>query len=216
MLSLQNIRDGVRKTTGEDESDLPNTDLDILINKAFWEISDKLPFRVKQKTVTFDTLQGAATYDVPSNFDALRSISLLTASSFDAHVVLTQMSHQEYEASYIEDSSAQSQPTKYLREANCIRLWPTPDGIYTVTLKYDAILADLTDTNNYPPLPQVWGEIIEYGASWRRFREFGDYQRLNQNVAIQRSLIASTQSQEAKELKDNKLAGLQVVREDNY
>lgn len=216
MLSLQNIRDAVRKITGEDSTDLPDPDLDLLINRSFWEVQDKFPFRTKEKTVTFVTVPHSALYAVPANFDAVRSLSIEDTNTFE-HSPLAQMDIHVYESSYQNQTYAETVPTNYVRESNYLRLWPTPDAAYTVVLKYNAVLADIVNGSDYPPLPQIWGEIIQFGAAWRRFHELGDYQRMNANIQLQRTTIAGIQPQEAKDKSDNRMAGLQVVgRGDNY
>lgn len=212
---IVDMRTFVREGTGEDATDLPDTKLDVYLNKSFWEILDKLPFKVKEKTVTFQTVVGSALYSVPASFEAIRHLSIENLYSF-AHSDVDQMDPKVYEASYENRADAYGIPTNYVRENNFIRLFPTPDNIYTLTLKYNAELADLSDTNQYPTVPRVWYEIIELGGLWRRFVALNDYARVSAVKALQRDLLSTTVPVQAKEKQDNRHAGLQVLREDNY
>lgn len=214
-LTLQNIRDGVRKSTGEDSTDLTDVDLDRYINRSFWEIQDKLPFRIKEKTVTFPTISGVALYDVPDNLENVRLVSIVDLNT-NEHTQLIKMSEAVYENTYQNETYANTKPTNYVREGVSIRLWPTPDNVYTIVLKYNAILADLINATDTPPLPQIWGEIIEFGATWRRFKDLNDYVRVNANRQLQRDLLGTATDTKTKENVDNRMAGLDVVRFDNY
>lgn len=207
-LNLQNLRDSLRKSTGEDITDLPDTEADLLLNRSFWEIIDKLPFREKEKTCTFVTVPGSALYAVPTNFEAIRTASIEIANTLE-HVTLKLMTIQTYEDSYQNQTYAQAQPEWYLRENNYVRLFPTPDAIYTVTLKYNMSLSDLTPALAIPIQP-VWHEIIEFGGTWRRFKELNDYGRMKEIRQLQRELIGGITPTEAKEKADTKFAGLSV------
>jgi hypothetical protein len=212
---IAEMRTFVRDGTGEDDVDLPNAKLDSYLNKSFWEILDKLPFRVKEKTVTFQTAVGSALYSVPASFEAIRHLSIEDYNSFE-HTDVDQMDPKVYEASYANRSDSYGKPTHYVRENNFIRLYPTPDNTYTLTLKYNAELADLSDTNQYPSVPRVWYEIIELGGLWRRFLSLNDYPRVSAVKNLQRDLLSTTTPIQAKEKMDNRHAGLEVIREDNY
>lgn len=212
---IAEMRDFVRDGTGEDSTDLPNAKLDSYLNKSFWEILDKLPFRVKEKTVTFQTVVGSALYSVPTSFEAIRHLSIEDYNSFE-HTDVDQMDPKVYESSYANRTDSYGKPTHYVRENNFIRLYPTPDNTYTLTLKYNAELADLSDTNQYPTVPRVWYEIIELGALWRRFLSLNDYPRVSAVKNLQRDLLSTTTPVQAKEKQDNRHAGLEVLREDNY
>lgn len=213
MIDLQDMRDDLRKHTGTDEHDLPNDSCDLLLNRSYWEILDKFHFREKEVSGTFPTVAGTRAYGTPSPFEALRSLSILDTVT-EHHIVLQRMTVQGYEESYDETTGEQGLPTHYVREGCGVKLWPTPDDVYTVTMKYWTVLEDLSDTNNEPPIPQSWHEVILLGGVWRAFLQFGDYVRGNAAKSHQKALVDSMVPVEAKEEYDSRYSGVTVLGRD--
>lgn len=208
-LDVQELRDSVRLATGTDEADLPNDKLDLYLNQSWWEIIDRHHFREKEVTVTFETVAGVRLYNMPSPFEALRKLSILD-SDYKNHTVLNRITIDSYEAKYDEDEDARGFPVEYVREGCAVRLWPTPDAVYTMTQKYWTTLSDLSDTND-PVIPQSWHEIVLFGALWRAFiLHMGDYVRGNEAKRHQASLINNAVPVEAKEEIDSHRAALSV------
>lgn len=207
-LDIAALRTALRKATGTDNSDMPDPDTDLYLNRAYWELLDKYHFREKEVTVTFATIAGTRLYAVPSPFEALRQLSILDPAT-SQHNKLDQMTPEEYEKVYNEATTSQKLPERYVREACNVRLWPTPDAVYTVTMKYWTVLADLNGVSNTaPPIPQSWHEIILFGGVWRAFVELGDFPRANSVKAHQKALIDSSVPVQAKEEYDTHNAAL--------
>lgn len=216
-LSLVRMRQLVRKPVGmdTDDPDLTDADIDEYLNRSFWEIQDKFPFREKEKTGTFVTQVGIRNYEMPKPFDSLISLAIVDATTTQHHP-LTYASPREYELIYNESDNSEGKPRKYVREDCFARLWPTPDQAYTVVIRRRVILADISESNDTFSIPQVWYEIIVYGAVWRIFIDLGDFQRASAMKAHQVSLVNTIQPTEIKELGDTSTAGLEVIRNDNY
>lgn len=210
-IDIVKFRKKIRKPLGleDDDPDLIDEEIDDYLNFSFWEIQDKFPFREKEKTVRFDTIEGTRSYDMPKPFDALVSLSIQdpTTNKFEK---LERMSTDEYENRYDTDSDEEGMPTHYTREGCFARLWPTPDQAYTVSLKRLITLEDLSTLVPTPDVPRVWWEIIIYGGLWRAFIDFGDFSRANQIKTHQVSLINSTVPVPAKEERDSREAGVEV------
>lgn len=208
-LDIVQMRTKLRKPLGVDEDDLPDVDVDLLLNTSYWELLDKFPFREKEVTATFQTTIGTRSYDMPQPFEALRQLSILDPST-NEHTPLKRMTVFEYETKYVEGVDNYAMPCKYTREGCFARLWPTPDDIYTITIKYWTTLADLADGSD-PIIPQAWHEIIVFGGIWRGFIDIGDFARANQMKAHQVSLINSMSPVEAKEEIDTHTGGIEVL-----
>jgi hypothetical protein len=214
MLDLEQMRGSLRRHLGMDISDLPDPDADLLLNRSYWEIIDKFNFREKEVTATFSTEVGISRYNMPEPFEALRQISIpITDNLPKPHKTLERMTAFEYENVFVEGETNRGRPEKYCREGCFARLWPTPDKVYTMTIKYWTTLADLA-SDNAPAIPQVWHEIIVFGAVWRGQLEIGDYARCNQMKAHQINLINSTSPVEAKEEFDTHTGGVEVLGRD--
>lgn len=212
-LDIVKLRKGVRKPTGmeEDDTDLLDPEIDDYLNRSFWEIQDKFPFREKEKTIRFNTVIGTRSYDMPKPYDALVSLSLMDPYSSEFRK-LARMSTDEYESVYVEKDYERGMPTHYTRENCFVRLWPTPDKVYTMSMKRLITLEDLSNLKTTLDIPRVWHEIVMYGAVWRVFLDLGDITRSNHFKAHQVSLINSTVPTESKEEEDSREAGVIAYR----
>lgn len=212
-LDLEQMRNDLRTATGMDEDDLPDPSADVLLNRSYWELIGKFQFREKEQTDTFPTVAGVRNYGLPTTFDALRKLSALEPDSQD-HKVIDRATIDWYEQNYNEKEENRGFPERYVRDGACqIRLWPTPDGIYTITIKYWTTLNDITE-GNAPEIPQAWHEIIYLGGLWRAFIQIGDFIRTRECKNHQISLINSMVPVEAKEEYDSHRAGVApIIRE---
>lgn len=210
--TLADMRRRVRKALGGlDEDDLSTVDLDGLINTSIEELSDKFPFREKEKVASFVTSIGFRSYDLPTGFESIRSLSISDLTT-NLSTKLVLMTTDVYETRFDSDVDNYGFPTNYFREGDCIKLWPTPDNIYTITLRYNKPLEDLINESDTPNMPQNWHEIVELGAIWRGFIDQNDWQRSNFAKNTQISLLNTTVPVEAKEERDNRYAGVEVIR----
>lgn len=208
-LDIQQMRDELRSSMGMDIADLPDDRADLHLNRSYWQVMDIFHFREKEVTATFGTVEGERLYNLPSPFESLRSLSIKDLITLE-HKTIDKMTVHEYENRYDESVEARGIPTRYVREGCAVRLWPTPDDIYTITHKYWRVLADLSDVNPIPEIPQAWHEIIFYGGLWRGWIGEGDYLRAREAKSHQKSLIDSAVPVEAKEEYDTHRAGLQA------
>lgn len=213
-LNIAQMRKGIRKASGvldEDDPDLTNEEIDLYLNRALWEVDNKFPFKEKEKTVTFLTVVGVRNYDVPIPFDAVKSLAIRDRYTEEFHT-LKYMETFEYENNYVDDVLARAKPQGYTRENCFVRLWPTPDYEYTISLKRLLLIDDISDANPSADIPRVWHEVLQFGALWRTFIDFGDVARANQIKNHQISLINSIVPTESKEEGRDKYAGMEVLR----
>jgi hypothetical protein len=219
-ISVAQMRRGIRKATGiygdtpdVEDPDLTTVEIDLYLNRALWELDNKFPFKEKEKTVTFNLVIGTRNYDVPQPFDAVQTVAIFDRYSM-ASRTLHYMEPFEYENNYTEGVDFYGKPTHYTRESCFIRFWPTPDFAYKISLKRLITLDDVSDANQYPDVPQVWHEIIQFGGLWRAFIDMGDLARANQIKNHQIALINSTIPTQDKEEGRDKFAGVEVLRSD--
>lgn|SRR3990167_260358 len=200
----------LRKHLGDlSTQELPTADAILLLNQSYWEILDKFPFREKEETATISTVIGQRTYPVPNPFEALQMLSVIDPNNGSSSVLI-RAGNYEYESIRETDSGSNGMPTKYYREESKIRLWPIPDNVYTMTIKYWTTLDDLVSGNS-PLIPQSWHEIILYGACWRGFLELRDFDAYKEYKQLQVGLITSSVPTEAKEERDSHESGLEVL-----
>jgi hypothetical protein len=210
MFDIQALRDELREHLGVDEDDLPNASADLLINRSYSWLLNMFKFRSKEVSATFPTVNGTRNYDLPDDVEAVRGVSIEDPNSM-AHTPLDRMTTDDYESNYTDSTDLESTPTNYVREGSCIRLWPTPDTVYEITLKYDRLLSDLSDSNTAPDVPPNWEEMILLGAVFRGYLRLGDNLRARELKQHVESLAVQAKPQEKKEEFDSHRAGLDVI-----
>lgn len=206
----------LREHTGLSTDELSNADSILLLNRSYWEVLDKFPFREKEQTATFTTAQGQRNYTVPTLFEALRQLSITNPDNNEL-IPLKRSTIYVHEGERDLDADAEGFPEKYVREKNLIRLLPVPDQTYTITIKYWTILDDLdnnTGTTVDLTVPQIWHEIILFGGIWRSFLRLRDFSAANQYKMQQLALINSAVPVEAKEEFDSHTAHVEVLGRD--
>ncbi len=214
-LDVETMRSKLRNATGTDEDDMPDAEADLYLNLSYWDVLDRFKFREKEVLLTFATAVGERFYSVPSPFEALRNLAIVHPTSLQ-HIPLNRKSEDWYEGKYQEGSDSYAIPTDYIREGCGVRLWPTPDQVYTIVERYWTVLTDLV-AGTQPGLPQTWHEIVLYGAYWRAFLDQGAFDRSAATKKLQESLINTSIPMEAKEEIDSPRAGLEVLRRsDDY
>lgn len=215
LLNLTALEDGLYKHLGlditNDQADLSLEDADRFINRSALELFNKVKLKLTEVTVEFDCIAGQKTYHLPEDFSSLITIAVKDPGDF-AYSRLNRMIHREYVDLYVDDDSAQTKPTHYIREGDIIRFYPTPEQIYTFLLKYHTSPALFSTTNtSITGLPEEYEEVILYGAVYRGFFQLNDYERA---IAIRgnvRDLMKSLETVEEEEERDSPLAGLDVA-----
>ena len=216
MLTLLQMRKLVRDGLGGlDEQDLPDTDLDMLLNMSYWELESRFPFEEKNARTEFVTVVGTDEYSIgalelasATLLDAIQSISVIQN---DQSYKLQRMTEDYYDELYSANTDERAIPRYYLRRDDSIVLWPVPDEVYTMRLFYlktlQAILVGSVEILNFP---REWDELVVEGAVTRGHYYRQDYQlaRESENFRVAKLRTASTTH--AKEEEDSRYAGLVV------
>lgn len=185
------------------------------LNRAYWKLLDKFPFREKEDSFSFPTIVGQRTYDINPPFEALRQLSILNPTS-RIYTPLTRGSiyTEEIDRDETVNTEAYGFPVSYVREKNRIRLRPIPDDVYSVNVKHWTLLDDL-DIGNYPNMPRSWHEIVLYGGTARAFFALKDYSSANTFFNMAAGETNTSVPIEAKEEVDSHTSGLEVLGRDS-
>ncbi len=210
-MNLEILRGDLRSHLGMDTLDLDDAAASRLLNRAYWELLDKFPFRDKETYSTLPVVIGTASYTI--DFAAIEAISKITIEDPETlkHKPLDKMSLDVYQQNFVNDESAYGRPTNYVRYGNEIILYPTPDVAYVVDYYYAAQLSDLALESDSPSAPRNWHEIILLGAVYRGFLQLQDYERANAARTHWMTLLSSVSMNEAEENKDTPRAGLRIA-----
>ena len=145
---------------------------------------------------------------MPTPFEALRFISLVDED--DKHIKLERITREYYETQFVDDPDSESQPTHYFRESDDYILHPTPDKVRTLVIGYWGIFSNLSSSNTAPEMPQVWHEILLYGAIRRGWLRYNDFVRAQYWEALQMRALANIKPTQAKEEADSRLSGIDI------
>lgn len=176
-LSLTRMRALVRRGLGGlDSDDITDDEVDELLNLSLWELDNRFPFKEKECLVTASTVAGQADYALPSDLDAIRTVSIVDDDT-ERYVPLKQMDVQDFEEKAQEDDEDdRDQPTHYMRRDNGVHLHPIPDKVYTLRLNMWRTVASLVEgTIEETGLPRNWDEIVVEGAVTRGHFYTQDY-----------------------------------------
>ncbi len=200
---------------GTDSIDLPNANAELLLNRAFWELLNKFPFREEECSTDFTVSDTEDFIDLPSLFEAMRTLSIMDAAT-NKWTPLIRIDIQEFDRLTDDDTTAKGAPVKYFREGTGIRLLSeaggAPDADYTMRIKHRVTLADL-GSGDTPSIPSVWHELILFGGFWRGLIRQGRDKKAREIRNIQIGMISSTVPVEAKEEADSPLAGIEIPLE---
>lgn len=188
-------------------------EIDLYLNRAFWEIQNKFPFREKEVVSTFETTAGARNYDVGFPTEAVKHIAIKENENSDVgrHTPLVQITRDMYEQKYESTEDQWGIPDSYVREGCIVRLFPTPDEAYTITIERLVALVDLSNNKTVSGLPQVWDEIIVFGGLWRACVDLGDLGRASWFKSLQAEQINTIIPTEVNEEQSNsQLAHVEV------
>jgi len=213
-ISITDLRLGVTRPLGLNVggTQMPIAQIDLYLNRAFWSIQNKYPLREKQAISTFVTTIGIRNYDVSFPTEAVDHIAIIeNASGSGIHTPLIQITRDVYEQKYKDTEDQWALPVEYVREGCIIRLWPTPDEVYTIVIRRLIALTDLSSIQSASGIPQVWDEIIMMGGLWRACIDLGDLARSNFFKSLQSEMINTIIPQESKEAQSNsQLAHVEV------
>lgn len=213
--NITNLRNDIRLTCGiggPDGSDVTvrsDAAVDLFINFSYMALLEKYAFREKEVVTTLNTIAGVRNHNMPDPHDGLRQIDILDPVS-EQHTRLIPMTVHDYTSRWNEADDQQAFPTHYVRESCLFRLWPTPDAVYKLTVRYWGILADLSDQNNTIDVPTIWYEPIKYGAIARCFISLKDFENAAQIQQWQTKLIEDIIPIQTKEEEDYHEAGVEV------
>lgn len=206
----------VRKGLGGlDDSDLPDTECDELLNLALWELEDKYPFEAKETVFSSTLVTDQFEYDLSgiSLLDALVSVAWVDSNGESQK--LESMTRSVFDTLF-DDASSKSisgPPEQYLREGNTLTVWPPPSSdengkVLNLALKES--VENISSGNTATGLPRNWDELVVFGAIARGHMLNSDYDKAREMRTLQVGITRSTVPTESKE-EDNRWAGLDVA-----
>ncbi len=209
-LSLVQLRAELRDHLGVDSLELIDADADLLLNRSWWKVADNYKFKEKENSVVIPTVAGTDTYAL-TGVESIQNVNIKDVNSLD-YDPLTYGDETRFSSMQSDNTSLRTKPEYYTHRGSNIVFYPVPDAVYSIRVHYFGTLADVSTALT---IPQAWHEAVLFGAIWRGFAKFGDYNRSNMAKATQFELLNTQEPVAERELKaDNQFAGVQVLRRD--
>ncbi len=127
------------------------------VNEAIGEYCDELDATFdgyRDTAATLPTVAGTATVALPAAFLKMRGVSLLYSGTYRA---LDMLEPSRQALGY---DLANGRPTGYLHVGANLELFPTPDAVYTIRLRYVPTATVLSNLSDSLDVPNGWESFI--------------------------------------------------------
>lgn len=145
------------------------------LNDSYYDIASRQPWPFLEKSTTVNTTVGNDTLAVPADFDkALRLV-------IDAQgQILDPARLDDVTSRFAGNLNFTGLPFLYYFIGDTVKLYPIPDAVYTVTVRYLAVPAELVNNTDSPILPKKHHRAVVLGALVDAYRMEDD----NENASI--------------------------------
>lgn len=215
-LTLQQLRDELRETTGMDVDDLPDAIADRYLNLSWWDLQDKVKLRERETQVDTTLVAGTTSItltSISSQLDNVTSVALLPDSGSEFKI-LTKRDYETIVDGYNLNSYAQGVPEEYAIYDAQMFFYPVPNINYSVKVLFRKTLSNIPSGG--PNAPQVWHEFVLLGAAMRVFRRNGEFSKASAIRMERDALAVITVEQMVKETEDFHFAGVRPMRQPYY
>jgi hypothetical protein len=138
------------------------------LNEAQHAAIRRVPDRDNLTSSTTSTISGTVAYSLPSDFARLESV-VRTVDRAPLHPISIDWMDTL--------SAASGTPQLYALDDQGLNLYPTPDGVYALKLRYWKDPVDMAGDTDVPSLPAAHQDILVSYAVSRAFRAEDDQER---------------------------------------
>ena len=218
-LDIDEMRTLVRRGLGGlDEADLGNDDVDLYLNLALWEIEGSTEFESQSTQITTTLVEGQSDYDISDAATGTVLNTIISVAIVDENnqsFKLQKTTRDWYDEHYNSGADYYAQPERYLREADLLILWPTPDdtvdgNALKISLR-EGIANIVKGTKDTTGLPRQWDELVVEGAITRGHYYRQDYDLSTATMNIQSRKISKIEKDREKGNVDMHRARLSVI-----
>jgi hypothetical protein len=135
------------------------------INRGLRSISHKIDFYSEESSYAIPTVAGTGTYAWPSDLGRIRYLR-----NVDDATTLLAVRLREVDESPI----STGKPFKYATDASSLALYPTPDGVYNLSLRYWALPPLLVNDTDVPAIPEDYHDLLIFYALQRLYAKVED------------------------------------------
>jgi hypothetical protein len=145
------------------------------INDAYYDICSREPWPFLEKSTSVNTVAANDTLAVPSDFDKVLRMVI------DANAQILEPARLDDVTSRFNGMlTNQALPFLYYFIGDTVKLYPIPDAVYAVTVRYLAVPTELSNNTDTPILPTKHHRAIVLGALVDAYRMEDD----NENASV--------------------------------
>jgi len=175
-MDLSTIRTRLRERIGNpDTTDVPNATLTLRINEALIDIQDIYNFNATKITgVTLVTAASDYDYTLPAAIDVLIGVRDNTNG-----VKLVKRDRVWWDSLSAATSWVNAKPTNYFRDGGTLYIYPPPDGVYTLRVRYRNATTELSADGDTPIIPLSWHPgvvLLARCKHWESIEDWPKYQ----------------------------------------
>lgn len=139
------------------------------LNQGESYIAAQCDFRELQDVEVVTTVANDADTPLPGDFQRLVNVTINLSNG-----TVVPLSSESVTSIY-QHSASTGRPERYAIDGTNLRLWPTPDSAYTVTLRYYRKPTTMTDPENQPSIPPEYHHLIVSYALWHCWERENDW-----------------------------------------
>lgn len=130
------------------------------INDAQFLIARRVNYYVDESAYVFSTVAGTSTYPWPADFGRMRNLFDTTRN-----IELEYCSIRDIDRSVVRNGA----PTYYADSGQNVVLYPVPDGVYPLEMRYWKLPTTLVSVGDTPNLPADWHWLLRDYALQQAF-----------------------------------------------
>jgi hypothetical protein len=140
--------------------------IDRQLNRCQTLIAQKVNFRELFDVEAYSTVNGTGSYALPTDY--MRLESLIDSTNSDPLLQITTSDYDDLPA-----STSRGRPTNYVIDRTNIKLYPIPDAVYSLSLRFYRYPATMTASQN-SEVPEVATGVLTRYALARCFEREND------------------------------------------
>lgn len=137
------------------------------INDAQNLVARRCNYYINEGVQTINTVAGTSNYAWPLNLARVRELF-----ATDLNVQIQPVGLREIDRSV----NTKGRPYFYALDGGNVHLYPTPDGIYPLELRYWAVPPALVNGSDVPNIPVDWHHMLWVYATWMCYESDDDAQ----------------------------------------
>lgn len=157
------------------------------LNEAQWKALRRVPLRELKVTATLSTTSGTSYVSLTAGNKTLRIVDVVYADSGD-ELQPVSLEWMDRLSVAIGTNAATGRPLYYCTDgtdpyAMKLQLWPVPNAVYSLVLRYYKEPAEMSANSDAPTIPDAHVDLLVNYAVSRAFRAEDDQERAAQFMA---------------------------------